>query len=250
VQPWWAPTSTVRVCPDSHRPSYLARPGTDWQCGSTKLNLEAADDCGCGPHLARCFRNAAHRDAVRTSLRRENTRTIAWIVEHDLPIETLFTSNETFRDHTAELVYTSWRVLEGETVRYPDAADWPREGKWAARPERRAGMHAGMLTTPYTLLSGDATRALMRELYELLWCKAPASSHVDARTIWSLGVTDLRSGAAGSASRRCRCARAATRGSTTARSSSSGFLGTLRSEHYMPSLQQSGRRPAVRRRYR
>jgi len=173
----------VRVCPDAHRPDYLSRPGTDWQCGSAKLGLAVSRDCGCGPHLARCFRDAAHRDAIRASLRTENARTIAWVIEHDLPIETLFTSNASFRDHNAELVYTNWRVLDGEAVSYPDPADWPPGGKWAPRAERRPGMHAGLLTTPQTLLSADATRALLRQLYELLWCKAPASSHVDAETI-------------------------------------------------------------------
>lgn len=243
VQPWWAATTTVLVCPEDYKPSYLARPGTDWQCGSVKLNLEASAECGCGPHLARCFRNAAHRDAIRGSLRRENVRTIAWVVDHDLPIETLFTSNETYRDYNVELVYTSWRLLDGENVAYPDPADWPGDGKWAARSESRPGMHAGILTTPFTLLSGDATRALMRELYELLWCKAPESSHVDAQAIWSLGVTDLRDGKGWqrlAAMPVCtRCHARLDHGAQFF----SGFLGTLRSDHYMTALQRSGEEP-------
>jgi len=243
VQPWWAATTTVRVCPDAHRPRYLSRPGTDWQCGSAKLNLEASSDCGCGPRLARCFRDAAHREAVRASLRQENAKTIGWIIDHDLPIETLFTSNATFRDYTAELVYTNWRALDGEAVAYPDAADWPRDGKWAARAERRPGMHAGILTTPQTLLSADATRALMRQLYELLWCKAPESSQVDAQAIWSLGVTDLRGGSGWQ-----RLAAMPVCTSCHARLDHgaqffSGFPGTLHADHYTSSLQQTGQEP-------
>lgn len=243
VQPWWAPTTTVHVCPDSHRPTYLLRPGTDWHCGSVKLNLDASQDCGCGPHLANCFRDPAHREAVRASLRRENIQTVGWIVDHDLPIETLFTSNATFRDYTAELVYTSWRLLNGEAVTYPDPADWPRDGKWAARPESRPGMHAGILTTPQTLLSADATRTLLKLLYELLWCKAPASSHVDAQTIWSLGVTDLRYGSGWQ-----RLAAMPVCTSCHARLDHgaqlfSGYLGTQRADRYIPALQQSGEEP-------
>jgi hypothetical protein len=243
VQPWWAPTTTVRVCPDSHRPTYLSRPGTDWQCGSVKLNLKASKDCGCGPHLANCFRDPAHREMIRTSLRNENIKTIAWIVDRDLPIETLFTGNHTFRDYNVELVYTNWRLLNGEDVEYPDVADWPDGGKWAPRAESRSGMHAGILTTPHTLRSADATRSLMRSLYELLWCKAPASSHVDAQTIWSLGVTDLRYGSGWQ-----RLAAMPVCTSCHARLDHgaqffSGFLGTQRSDHYMPSLQQAGEEP-------
>lgn len=243
VQPWWAATTMVRVCPDSHRPDYLSRPGTEWQCGSAKLGLEVARDCGCGPHLARCFRDPAHRDAIRVSLRAENARTIAWILEHDLPVEALFTSNASFRDHNAELVYTNWRVLDGEAVAYPDPADWPDGGKWAPRAERRPGMHAGILTTPATLLSADATRALLRQLYELLWCKAPTSSHVDAETIWSLGVTDLRDGAGWQ-----RLAAMPVCTSCHARLDHgvqffTGFPGKLRADHYTAALQRAGMGP-------
>lgn len=242
VQPWWASSTTVHVCPDAHRPTYLAPPGTDWQCGSTQ-GSEAGNGCGCGPHLARCFRDIAQRESIRGSLRRENQRTIAWIVDHDLPIEQLFTSKATYREIGAELIYTNWRMLDGEVVSYPDPADWPRGGKWAPRPERAPGMHAGILTTPYTLLSGDATRALMRQLYELLWCKAPESSRVDAQRIWSLGVTDLRSGSGWqklAAMPVCtRCHARLDHGAQFF----SGFPGTLRSDHYMAALQSAGEEP-------
>lgn len=243
VQPWWAADTTVRVCPDSYRPDYVSRPGTDWQCGSAKLNRNAAQDCGCGPHLASCFRDNAHREAVRASLRNENRQTVAWVVDHDLPIETLFTSNATYRDYSAELIYTNWRVLDGEAAAYPRPADWPGDGKWAPRAERRPGMHAGILTTPHTLFSADATRPLMRHLYEVLWCKTAASVHVDPATIWSLGVTDLRFGSGWQQLAAMPVCTSCHARLDHGAQMFSGYLGTQRSFRYMPSLQRSGNEP-------
>jgi hypothetical protein len=104
-------------------------------------------------------------------------------------------------------------------------------------------MHAGILTTPMTLISADATRTLMRQIYELLWCKAPESSQVDAHTIWALGVTDLRRGLGWQ-----RLAAMPVCTSCHARLDHgaqffTGFPGTQLADHYTAALQQTGQEP-------
>jgi hypothetical protein len=195
VRPWWAPTTQVLVCPDAYQPDHLREAKTGWYCGGDNLDVVRSTFCGCGPSLMNCARDDEANAELRRGLRVEVARTVASVVEKDLPIATIFTQNETFRTSYSELFYQRWRVVRGELAALPDLSAWPADGKLAPRVESQPGEHAGILTAPHLLLFGDTPRARMRNFYDLVWCEPPASQRVSTAQVLGLGVTDLRDGA-------------------------------------------------------
>jgi hypothetical protein len=120
VRPWWDLRSEVKICPDSYRPNkWTLAPhehsyrtamvlACDSQVGSPEL--ETSSLCGCGPNLIRCLRDEDQYDQFTQSFMDEVKRTTAYVVEHDLPMATLFTGNATFRDRNAELYYRRQKI--------------------------------------------------------------------------------------------------------------------------------------------
>ncbi|MBA3395936.1 MAG: hypothetical protein H0T89_25115 [Deltaproteobacteria bacterium] len=184
VHPWWDLGTEVRVCPDAYRPekwSMAAHEHTyrtrsvltcDSQIGSPEL--ETSSLCGCGPNLIRCLRDEQQYSEFTASLMNEVKQTTAYVVQHDLPMASLFTESATFRDRNVELYYRRQKInaLEIKDVE-PELADldaWPRDGKWAIRDEVSAGQHAGLLTSPQILHWLPDRRQRQRAYYEMLWC--------------------------------------------------------------------------------
>lgn len=202
VNPWWDLGTEIRVCPDAYRPekwtmtaeehSYRTRTvlTCDSQVGSPEL--EQSPLCGCGPNLIRCLRDEDQYNEFNKSFMDEVKRTTEYVVDHDLPIATLFTGNSTFRDRNVELYYRRQKIgaLAIERAKrelrdlgtWPeppsgyddpvpaDLGRWPAEGKWAPRPEVKPGQHAGVLTTPQILHWLPDRRQRQRAYYEIMWC--------------------------------------------------------------------------------
>lgn len=202
VQPWWDLRSEIQVCPDAYRPDkwtmtaseHSYRTSTVLTCDSQvgSPELETSSLCGCGPNLIRCLRDEDQYNQFNRSFMDEVKRTTAYIVEHDLPMATLFTGNSTFRDRNVELYYRRQKIgaLELRRVKReltelgswpappavfaePEPADlgtWPQGGKWAPREELRPGQHAGVLTAPQILHWFPDQRQRQRAYYEMMWC--------------------------------------------------------------------------------
>lgn len=184
VRPWWDLGAEVKVCPDAYRPekwtlvpsehSYRTRVvlACDSQVGSPELETHSL--CGCGPNLIRCMRDEDQYNEFNRSLMDEVKRTTAYVVEHDLPMATLFTSNATFRDRNVELYYRRQKIgsLELKRVARELAGleAWPQDGQWAPREEVRPGQHAGVLTAPQILHWLPDQRQRQRAYYEMMWC--------------------------------------------------------------------------------
>ncbi len=194
VHPWWALDTEVLVCPDAHQPTHLREPATGWYCGGANLESARSPFCGCGPNLMSCTRDEAQSDELRRALRDELTQTVAYVVERDLPLERLFTMNETVRTGYSELHYQRWQVIQGKRAAVGDYRAWAGAGKLAPREETTPGQHAGLLTAPHLLLYGDTPRARMRNDFSDMWCVTPASVDVTTAQVLGLGVTDLRDG--------------------------------------------------------
>src|SRR5262249_39419697 len=116
VHPWWDPERTVRICPDSYRPQVLGDRSLDRTCDGLASSPTASPTGGCGPQLVFCTRDPAHQAEMKSSAIDEVRKTVAYVVKTDLPIESLFRMNETFRDGRAEQTYRRWRLAEGEQV--------------------------------------------------------------------------------------------------------------------------------------
>ena len=184
VRPWWNLRAEVKVCPDSYRPDkWTLSPGEhsyrtamalscDSQVGSPEL--ETSSLCGCGPNLIRCVRDEDQYNEFNKSFMDEVKRTTAYVVEHDLAIASLFTSNATFRDRNTELYYRRQKIgtLEIQRVEHElaDLDAWPQAGKWAPREEIAPGQHAGVLTAPQLLHWLPDRRQRQRGYYEMMWC--------------------------------------------------------------------------------
>jgi hypothetical protein len=184
VHPWWDLHADVKICPDSYRPNkWTLAPNEhsyrtamvlacDSQVGSPELETNSL--CGCGPNLIRCLRDEDQYNQFHRSFMDEIKRTTAYVVDHDLPMSTLFTSNATFRDRNVELYYRRQKIgaLEIKHVKHElaDLATWPDAGQWAPREELAPGQHAGVLTAPQILHWLPDRRQRQRGYYEMMWC--------------------------------------------------------------------------------
>jgi mono/diheme cytochrome c family protein len=197
VHPWWAPESEVLVCRDSYNPD-VTKVGT-FYCGSPgayrdDAKLPPDQRCGCGPNLIYCASSKKHAAELSASATAEVQGTLAYVVDHDLPVDQLFLGNETFRDRNMEVFYRRWQYSSGRPLDLSGLAEWPEHGRWAPRPELPNGKHAGILTTPWALAAETGARARQKIWYELLWCEEPRSAHVPTSTVLGLGTADVRAG--------------------------------------------------------
>lgn len=184
VSPWWDLQREIQVCPDAYQPTKwtLAAGEHDFpteavltcdsQVGSPEVETHPV--CGCGPNLIRCLPDEAHYNELNRSLMDEVKATVQYVVEQDLPIATLFTSNSTFRDRNAEGYYRRQRIgslqLADVKAELSGLDSWPTSGAWAPRPEVSPGQHAGLLTAPQVLHSLPDRRQRQRAYYEIMWC--------------------------------------------------------------------------------
>jgi hypothetical protein len=189
VKPWWDLDSEVLVCADSHRPTQFVLAG-ERRCG-----IAVPGDpplCGCGPNLARCFKDAAQRSAFHDSLVNEIKRSVAHVVGKDLPLKTLFTMNESVRDANIEYLYQRARLETGELPAVVDYRRFASQGAPLPRFESAPGQHAGILTMPHlTYLQADR-RQRQRIFYEILWCKEATSTGASTAAMLSLGTSNFQ----------------------------------------------------------
>jgi mono/diheme cytochrome c family protein len=193
VKPWWNLSSSLLVCSNSYRPGVF---GDDKGASCTGHYLSPSvpsSPCGCGPNLIRCVPDAKLRSKLQGALRAEHVDTIAYVVSHDLPIQTIFSSVESFRTGLAELAYQRERIEAGELASLdglPPWTTWPTKGTWAPRHETRKGQHAGISTNHFLPQKGDSVRLKMVDLYESMWCDVVRSSGVTADSMLKLAFHD------------------------------------------------------------
>jgi hypothetical protein len=193
VKAWWG--EDVVVCADAYRPD-VKGDDVGRTCGASFLNPSLSEVCGCGPMLMWCTKDNAHWQTVKADVQREVTDTVAWVVNENLPIEKIFTMNETVRGPNAEAVYRRSRALAGEPPeKVFDRADWPKETKAPTpRHDQVPGQHAGILTAPSMIYGSDALRGVMRNYFDYLWCATNSASRVSTEAVLGLDVVDLRVG--------------------------------------------------------
>lgn len=195
VQAWWDKGPKVLVCPSAYRPKVT---GDDEgrTCGASMLSPRDVDLCGCGPALMYCSYGRKHFDRNQERMWQEVRATAAHVVNQGLPIEQLFTMNETVRNDATEALYRRARVADGESAEqlFPVSGYGNFGGKLRPRHEMMPGQHAGVLTTPALTYASDALRGVMRNLYDYLWCAGVSSSRVSTQSVLDLEVVDLRVG--------------------------------------------------------
>ncbi len=194
VQPWWG-SEKVRVCPSAYRPD--VRGDKDGHtCGAEMLAPRENDTCGCGPYLVFCTENQKQWKKTVDRVQNEVLATTGYVVDENLPIEKLFTMNETVRNNDAELLYRRARLIAGEDPDklFPVQGYGDYRGKLKPRVEQVPGQQAGVLTTPALTYSSDALRGVLRNFYDYMWCAGVQSSQVTTAAVLGLDVVDLRVG--------------------------------------------------------
>lgn len=189
--PWWS-DAPVRVCADAVKADVTG--DGERRCGALHLRPADSEICGCGPALIRCFESARHYQRVRSALNAELRATIARVVGDDRPVAEVFRRNSTVRGRAAEAVYARGRIVRGDPGALEALKAFPTKPYDAPRPEAVKGQHAGILTAPSLVYSSDASRGVLRTLYDLMWCTGHASARVDTQTLLGLDVVDLRVG--------------------------------------------------------
>jgi ketosteroid isomerase-like protein len=197
VRPWWAMTTTVKVCPDSHRPTVTMMDANRY-CTASAAAPNISSTCGCGPNLMRCAPSKPMSRDFKRQFVAEIEDTVADIVDRDLPLKTVYLTNETVRQPLVELQYQSWRVERRELATLPDVlATWPAQGQRAPRYEDMPGDHAGILTAVGAMWQSGGLRPWMRTVQQSMWCAAIDNSHVDSLALFEAAVggnANLRGG--------------------------------------------------------
>jgi len=206
VHPWWDLDAEVRVCPDSYLPEQWTqkRPKGEPEIACLSEYAAYQEDggrCGCGPNLIRCFRDDDARQAAVDSLRAELSGTVAYVTRHDLPIDVIFTANESWRDRNAEFVRRT-HVVEWRRDRRPepvlrDLARWPVAGQWAPRPDASPGQNSGILTAPALVFFMPDRRQRMTYVYDVAWCMEADSFGATPEALLAIKSPDIQIQSAG-----------------------------------------------------
>jgi mono/diheme cytochrome c family protein len=192
VKPWWG-GSEVLVCPSSYRPE-VKGDKAGRTCGATMLDIKDSDVCGCGPMLVYCLKDKEMRDSFRDLLVKEVSDTAEHVVDKDLPIDQLFTMNESVGNLATEYLYRRSRVVSGEDATKLFPIEGYDSSKLRPRHEPIPGFHAGVLSMPVMMYSSDALRGVMRNFFESMWCTGVARSSVETEHVLALKKVDLRVG--------------------------------------------------------
>lgn len=194
VVPWWDESGDeVLVCPSAYRPE-VKGDKAGRTCGASMLDPRDSDVCGCGPMLVYCMKNNEQRSKYKSLIVQEVTDTAAYVVDGDLPIEKLFTMNETVNNEATEYLYRRARVVSGEDPKTLFPIKGYDKPKLRERHEQMPGQQAGVLSAPMMMYASDALRGVMRNYYEYLWCTGTARSNVETEAVLALKKVDLRVG--------------------------------------------------------
>ncbi len=191
VEAWWG--DDILICKDSYRPEVKGdKEGRT--CGASMLAPRDTDVCGCGPKLIYCTENDGQLEAIKSAVNKELIDTAGYVVNADLPIEQLFTMNETVRTKDVEYLYRRARVAAGESEDLFPIDGFLLGAERKPRVEQVPGQHAGVLSAPGMTYASDALRGVMRNYFEYLWCAGMGSSGVTTQAVMDLKVVDLRVG--------------------------------------------------------
>lgn len=195
VKPWWEPAGKeILVCARDYKPE-VRGDGEGRTCGASVLDPRDSDVCGCGPMLIHCVESRDALEKMKQQLVAEVNDTVAHVVNNDLPIESLFSMNETVGNFTSEYLYRRARVVAGESVDTLFPIDESAlKSSLRPRHEQVPGQHAGVLTTPFMMYASDALRGVMRNFFEYLWCARISGAKVETDAILALKKVDLRVG--------------------------------------------------------
>lgn len=194
VKPWWDEDGReIQICRGDYKPE-VKGDNEGRTCGASVLDPRDSPVCGCGPMLIYCLENRKQFDRLQDQLVQEVVDTVAHVVDKDLPLETMFTMNETVANEASEYLYRRARVLAGEPVESLFPIPEKERRGLRARHEQIPGQHAGILTTPFMMYASDALRGVMRNFYDYLWCSGVSRSNVETEAILALKKVDLRVG--------------------------------------------------------
>ena len=116
------------------------------------------------------------------------------LADQSVPIEQLFTMNESVNNEATEYLYRCARVVSGEDPKtlFP-IRDYDKP-KLRPRHDQVPGQNAGVLSAPMMMYASDALRGVMRNYYEYLWCTGTARSNGETEAVLALQKGDLRVG--------------------------------------------------------
>ena len=194
VEPWWALGTQIKVCADAYVPDKVVlapQPGRATQrpplCGSWRTPQPG---CGCGHNLIHCTHNKAQRRAIRTSIANEVFDTIGYVVSSGEPLQAIYTTNATFRDRNAEVMYRMHDAAAGKPWR--EGFERYEKASWQPRSEGFPGMHAGILTTTDLSRFTDVPRSEMMAYFSLMTCSTSDGAHVSAHEALGVDTASIR----------------------------------------------------------
>ncbi len=204
VAPYWAPSTTIKVCGFDAQPaltaaacnpadtarspymkqfcdqfeSYAAVGGfplinTPTSCESGIAFI--AGGCGCGPNLRLC-QTVETAAEVRAALIEQQLRMVDHVAKDDAPYTDLLLSpaasiNGPLAHYLTWQSRTSFDVFGETDATSPIPANLPFSNK-AWQPITRTGRHSGVLTTPGYLLKFQSNRGRAHRFYNAFECSA------------------------------------------------------------------------------
>jgi len=171
VNPYWAPTTTIKVCAFDAQTTEIAGSGID--CDTRDALNEPA--CGCGPDLRRCRYSNLHQ-AVNRAFGADLDLRVAHMIENQLNYTDLFTDRTAFvngpivhflKNQTAFFAGLSFQPVAYNLEQLPDLAFTDTDFVPVDLPVS----HAGVLSSPAFLLRFQTNRSRANRFYEALKCK-------------------------------------------------------------------------------
>jgi hypothetical protein len=172
VSPYWAPTTTLKVCAFDAQDALVSPDGV--QCGTSAGYSDA--HCGCGPDLRWCKAGNVNAQTV-SAMALDVEKRVAAMVREDRPYTELFTSRRAFvngplvhfyRYQTGIPDNVSVEPVSLNVATLPDLAFTDKD-TWV-EIELPVG-HAGVLTSPAYLLRFQTNRARANRYFNAFLCQ-------------------------------------------------------------------------------
>jgi len=173
IQPYWAPTTTIRVCAFDAQTHEVSSSGV-----SCSTNASFGDTgCGCGPNLVYC--NYASQYSYNEYFGKEIELRIADIIRENRPYTELFTSRRGYVNGPLVHFYKYQTQLTQGTSMTPTAVDVSRlpdipYTDYNFYPIELPADHAGVLTSPAFLLRFQTNRARANRFFDAFMCSPPS----------------------------------------------------------------------------
>lgn len=172
ASPYWAPTTSVKICGFDGQTRAVTKRGT--QCNTSAAYGDT--DCGCGPNLKWCANDSVRKE-IMTAFTKDVDLRLAQVFSEDRSYLELFTGKTAFVNGPIVFYLKNLIELPGNVrlspspipVEYLPELAYTDKDTWVEVP--LGNEHAGVLTSPAFLMRFMSNRARANRFYTNFLCQ-------------------------------------------------------------------------------